>query len=274
MITDIISVEKFLKPDIEAFFLSVYPDGHLISHGLDHHRRVWNHAIEIILNTRSNQLNINRHFIEQLMIACYLHDIGMATDYGINHGVVSRRKAIEFLKSVGKNLSEFNLALDAIENHDDKEYPRPSVENIILIILSAADDMDAFGFTGIYRYTDIYLRRKVKNSDIGLLVRKNASGRFNNLNTNLKLSLSLLKRHSKRYITLDIFFKKYNQEFNHYTFGTLSPSGYCGVIEIIGSCLNSENINDFPTILLKYSKDPVINWFHNGFLSEMGKKKQ
>ncbi|HUX96386.1 MAG TPA: HD domain-containing protein [Bacteroidales bacterium] len=267
------TVENSLKSDIESFFLSIYPPGHLISHGLEHHKRVWRFAKEIILNTGSMQSNIDQHFVEQLMIACYLHDTGMAFDHSIKHGVRSRKKAVDYLESRKKNLTEFNKTLEAIEYHDDKDYSAPYGDNIILSILSIADDLDAFGFTGIYRYADIYVRRNIKNSSLGILIRKNASSRFKNLNSNTFLSSDLKRKHSYRYMILDSFFEKYNKELSHYIFGTSSPSGYCGLIEIISSCVYSENENEFSNILLKYSNDPVINWFLNGLISELNNKE-
>ena len=36
---------------------------------------------------------------------------------------------------------------------------------IFCTILSVADDLDAFGFTGIYRYLEIYLTRGINPED-------------------------------------------------------------------------------------------------------------
>ncbi len=266
------TVESSLRPDIESFFRSVYPPGHLISHGLDHHKRVWRYASEIILNTGSLQTEIDRHFIEQLLIACYLHDTGMAYDHGIKHGGLSRRKALDYLESRNKNMSDFDKTLEAIEYHDDKDYSAYHGDNVILNILSIADDLDAFGFTGIYRYADIYFRRNINKNDLGDLIRKNAAGRFKNLINNTFLSSELKRKHSYRYLILDSFFEKYNDELALYTSGKPSSSGHCDLIEIITTSLDSENENEFSNILSKYSKDPVINWFQNGLISELNIK--
>ena len=37
----------------------------------------------------------------------------------------------------------------------------------LLTILSVADDLDAFGFIGIYRYSEIYLTRGIDPEKIG-----------------------------------------------------------------------------------------------------------
>ena len=53
-------------------------------------------------------------------------------------------------------------------------------ENDLLNILSVADDLDAFGYTGIYRYSEIYLTRGISPKEIGNLIRENASRRYHN----------------------------------------------------------------------------------------------
>jgi len=42
------SAEKKYKQILEDFFISVYTEKHLSSHGIDHHRRVWNYAKDLI----------------------------------------------------------------------------------------------------------------------------------------------------------------------------------------------------------------------------------
>lgn len=263
------TLERTLKPDIESFFMSIYPAGHLISHGLEHHKRVWWFAREILLNSGSEKSFIDQHFIEELMIACFLHDTGMAFDHGIKHGIRSRNNAADYLKSRNINQSDFSRSLEAIEYHDDKEYSTPTGDNIVLSFLSVADDLDAFGYSGIYRYADIYLRRNVKFSNLGIEIRENASGRFKNFINKTFLSSDLKRKHSFRYLILDSFFENYNEELEHYSFGTTTPSGHCGLIELISTYGNSENEDEFSNILLKCSNDFIIKTFHNGLLSEL-----
>ena len=42
-------------------------------------------------------------------------------------------------------------------------------------MLSVADDLDAFGFTGIYRYSEIYLMRGINPNQLGHLIIENAA---------------------------------------------------------------------------------------------------
>ncbi|MBK9391393.1 MAG: HD domain-containing protein [Bacteroidetes bacterium] len=262
------SVENSLKKPIESFFVTVYPTDYLTSHGLEHHRRVWEYAKEII-STSGYKTDIDLQFLRELIVACFFHDIGMAINHGINHGVTSLEKTTEFMKFSMMNPSEFPDALKAIEYHDDKDYSSPLKTNRILEILSIADDLDAFGFTGILRYSDIYLRRGVKTDDLGILIRKNAFRRFENFLRNKNFSDGFIKKHTERFEILDRFFKKYNEEIPDYIFKTLSPSGYCGIIEIQIDCIDSGNEFILSNILENYSNDPVFKWFIGGLQSEL-----
>ena len=42
------SAEKQYKQILEGFFISVYDEKLLPSHGIDHHRRVWNYSKELL----------------------------------------------------------------------------------------------------------------------------------------------------------------------------------------------------------------------------------
>lgn len=265
--------EEALKEPIESYFLSVYPADHLISHGLDHHQRVWYYAKELLSCYPSSSINSDPLFIRNLLIACYFHDIGMAVDFGINHGITSRNQCIEFLKKYGLDLHVCNEALEAIQFHDDKDYNSSSTHSSLLKILSVADDLDAFGFIGIFRYSDIYLRRKVKPGELGKRVRENALSRFKNFLLNENLTPELLSKHSARYKILDEFFLKYNSQLVDYEFGTNYPSGYCGVIEIFHSLMADIQKPVFSNYFNKYSNDPVINWFIKGFDTELNQAK-
>jgi hypothetical protein len=261
--------DKSLKEHIESFFLSVYPANHLISHGLEHHKRVWNYANELLNFSSRSLIESDPLFIQKLMIACYFHDIGMASDYGVNHGTTSMNLCIEFLKKHNLDTQHYTDVLEAINNHDDKDYRLSLHMNSLLKILSVADDLDAFGFTGIFRYSDIYLRRNVIPAELGNRIRENASSRFQNFMKSDELSKDLFGKHSDRFRILDEFFIKYNRQVVGYVFGTTKPSGYCGVVDIIKSKLDNSEKDIFSNIFVKYSKDPVISWFFKGLTAEL-----
>ena len=254
-----------LKQQAESFFTSAYPESFLFSHGIEHHRRVWNYAQEIVEAGYIN-LSVDDYFISNLLVACYFHDIGMAENQGKNHGTASRKKCMEFLKAHKLNPDDYQEALDAIEFHDDKTYRASKTSNQTLAILSVADDLDAFGFIGIYRYADIYLRRNINKTDIGKMVLENAAGRFQNFIRNKKSDNAFFEKHTKRYDILNQFFLCYNEEIKC---TNTELSGYGGVIEIINSLINCSGKPDFQKIFSKRPDDCVIKWFSEGILKEI-----
>jgi HD superfamily phosphodiesterase len=263
------SAEKKYKQILEEFFISVYNDSLLTSHGIDHHRRVWNYSKELLklLPLKENNQNIYQ-LTEELIIASYLHDIGMSVDPGIKHGKHSREICQRFL--VLNNLSEddFPGLLNAIENHDDKDYPANKVSNELLEILSIADDLDAFGYIGIFRYSEIYLKRGLNPGKIGSLIRENAGKRFNNLTPALEPFTSYFQKHHQSYIILDEFFRNYNEQLPAYHFYT-DPSGYCGVIQIFANMI-TDNIQLSETYRsVKSLNDQVIKLFFSELEKEL-----
>lgn len=201
------SSEELYRAPLENFFVSIYPKNKLTSHGLEHHRRVWEYAKEL-LNYIENENSFDLIFINKLLIACYLHDIGMSVDTGIKHGKHSRDLCSEFLKE--QNLDEYDYQdlLSAIENHDDKEYSGSEDKDLLLTILSVADDLDAFGKEGISRYLEIYRERGVEPYLIALSVRDNARKRFGNFQRCFGIYPGLVSKHRDRYLILDNYFKE------------------------------------------------------------------
>ena len=174
------SAELQFKQILEAFFIFVYDEKNLTSHGIDHHRRVWNYAKELTLILADRDLIRKTSFPAKLIIACYLHDIGMSVDPGPNHGLHSMNLCNQFLKKHHLAENDYRDVLSCINNHDKKVYSGETRLNYLLNILSIADDLDAFGFTGIFRYSEIYLTREINLSDIGYMIINNARKRFDN----------------------------------------------------------------------------------------------
>jgi hypothetical protein len=264
------SAEHKFKQILDEYFITVYDERSLPSHGLNHHRRVWNRARELTLLLAANNLIEDNLFPYGLIIACYLHDIGMSVDPGIRHGHHSRDICSGFLKKNNLRESDYLKVLDAVENHDNKEYETVAGNYSLLSILSIADDLDAFGFTGIYRYVEIYLTRGISPADLGLLIPENARRRFNNFEKIFRFSEELVNRQQKRFDIVDNFFTGYNNQVVKYEFGVKPPSGYCGVIDILQNLINSRTILEaLYAEPVKYSYDPIINWFFDGLNSEL-----
>jgi len=256
------SAEKQFKQILEDFFISVYNEKSLSSHGIDHHRRVWNYSKELLkLFPLKTPAKISQ-LPTELIIASYLHDIGISVDPGIRHGKHSKNLCIQFLSKNNLAQNDFRDVLDAIENHDDKNYTQNAYMDELLVILSVADDLDAFGFTGIFRYLEIYLTRGIEPDKIGYLIGENAKKRIDNFVKIFGADSEIVQKHLRRYNILDNFFSKYNEQLPSYHFGTLNPSGYCGVAEAILFIIkNNVQLKNFLSDLEKFSSDKVIRWF-------------
>jgi exopolyphosphatase/pppGpp-phosphohydrolase len=211
--SDLISrSEKKLLNTLESFFKDKWDETKLWSHDLDHHRRVWNYAKELLQYTDKELSVTDPVFIEKLLIACYLHDIGMTIDPGEKHGIHSKKLCKLFLEENKISPADYADLLQAIENHDNKNYTDSKVNERLLLLLSVADDLDAFGYLGIYRYIEIYLARGMQPDKIGPMARANAEKRYNNLKSNFADYPELVKKHQKRYQLLDKFFEELSNE--------------------------------------------------------------
>jgi hypothetical protein len=256
------SAEKKFKQILEDFFISVYTEKHLSSHGIDHHRRVWNYAkdlIRLIPLKNNGQISL---LPSEAIIACYLHDIGMAVDRGVKHGKHSSDLCKRFFAENKIPENNWIEVLEAIENHDNKDYISSASRNELLTVLSVADDLDAFGLTGVFRYTEIYLAREIGFDRIGYMIRENAQRRYDNFINTFGSFDELVVKHWERYHLLDMFFTKYNGQLPSYHFGTNQPSGFCGVVEIISRIMkNNLRLEDFYSELEKHTSDPLILWY-------------
>lgn len=270
-LTDAIeSAELRFRQILEEFFISVYDEESLPSHGIDHHRRVWSYSKELLLLFNDSFSTGIYQLTSNLLIASYLHDIGMSAETGVRHGKHSMDICSRFLRNNNLPVDEYQDALTAIENHDRKDYRDDTPANDLLKILSVADDLDAFGFTGIFRYSEIYLTRGTDPREIGKMINENAGKRFDNFLATYGFSDSLVQKHRKRYEILLNFFNEYNKQALSYQFGGNSPNGYCGVIELLTDVINKKiKLKDICREPEIFSNDPVINWFFKGLLVEL-----
>jgi hypothetical protein len=263
------SAERQYKQILEGYFIGIYDDKSLSSHGIDHHRRVWNYASELVLLLAERNMISDPTLPFRLIIACYLHDIGMSVDRGIRHGPHGKELCIRFLEKNNLEKTDYHDVLTAIEDHDNKEYNSFTGKYDLLSILSVADDLDAFGFTGIYRYPEIYLARGVNHAEIGNLIMENAGKRFDNFTKTFGFSEELFNKHKNRYDTLVNFFDEYNKEVSSYQFGNQQPTGYCGVIEIINEIVTKKTtLKSILNGQLKNSSDKIFSMFINGLISD------
>ncbi len=266
------SAEIRFRQILEDFFVNIYDEKSLSSHGIEHHRRVWENAKQLTLALASQNKVFNDDFASRLIIVCFMHDTGMSIDSGFIHGKHSKSLCVRFLNEQKLPIEEFKDVLDTIENHDNKEYNGTGEVNDLLLVLSVADDLDAFGFTGIYRYSDIYIERKISYSEIGNKIRENARKRFDNFEKLFNFSEELCMGHKSKYDLLDDFFDKYNKQLNSYNFKTDKPFAYCGVLQLFSKMKDEQiQLSKFLDNSDSYSYDPVMNWYFNGLSTEMKK---
>ena len=155
------------------------------SHDDLHHLRVWQLAKELISELDANGSPFSEAEIELIIIAVFFHDIGMVETIDQKHGLAGR---VICQKYFDENYPDFagnlNIALDAIENHDDKAYKNSvyhgNSHKTTLSILCVCDDLDAFGAIGVFRYMEIYMLRGVTIDELAAIVLPNLESRYKN----------------------------------------------------------------------------------------------
>jgi hypothetical protein len=128
--------------------------------------------------------------------------------------------------------------LRAIELHDRKDiqiYTSFNEETPpeILGILSVADDLEAMGTIGIFRYAEIYLRRNIPLEALASRILDNAATRFNKLKRACHLCSGVIKTFERQYDELRHFYEQYNLQVKGSPRIETVTSGPLGVINYI-----------------------------------------
>jgi hypothetical protein len=266
----VIKSEKKFIVILEMFFKYHWGNTFLISHGLDHHRRVWSYAKELLSGCEGRVDITDPFFTDKLVIACYLHDLGISAESGINHGKQSRILCQRFLRENNLPESVYHDLLEAVENHDRKDYEKTSVHIDLFSLLCVSDDLDAFGFTGIYRYIEICLERGIRSEEMGKLVSENVARRFRNFISTFGFSRDLILRHKKRYQVVDLFFNELSREDEDRGTSSDRPGGYNGVIRFIRIALNDKTLlSEVISNVLREEDDEVVRWFFANLKKEV-----
>jgi HD superfamily phosphodiesterase len=259
---------------LEEFFNRIFAQSFLPSHGIDHHRRVWHYAKELLTHLQNQGFYFDQIFADKLIIACYLHDSGMSVNSGFNHGAEGKKICERFLLENNIPVTELTDVLQAIEIHDNKEYKAIIKPEDLLTILSVADDLDAFGFIGIYRYLEIYIERDKPFNEIGILIKDNCENRYQNFIMTYRFYDELIERHSRRFEILISFFDSFNQQALYYKFDNQLISGYCGIAEIISGMMKDKESYNLDFSRGAKFPDPVIQWFFNELNFELSEFSQ
>ena len=244
----------------------------LPSHDHTHHRRVWNIGKTLLKQIGTFNNYLDPGLVEGLLIAAMFHDLGMAVTREKEHGRISREMCEDFFRRRKRQKPErYQEVLDAIERHDIKNeqvyfgighHECPD----LLTLLSLADDLEALGTIGIYRYAEIYLVRGVKLGELGISILGNACIRFNHISKSCALCPEILRDYRPQYAALVSFFDRYNQQLLVETDPALVRSGYIGIVNTIRrlSVEGTTRPEDFPAALEQ--GDPpklMIDYFSN-----------
>ena len=212
------------SPDFEATKLSVerkwlsllyhhcqsgFSSVHLPSHDHTHHLRVWRFACQIAKSLWSQGMKLDEPSMEKLMIAVFFHDLGMIHNQGKEHGHESRLLCEDFFHHHPElQVHSLPEILAMVEHHDEKDYSLAAKAHSpnIGAILNMADDLDAFGCIGVYRYAEIYWLRGIPVGKMPAAILPNLEKRHAHFLLHLGFLEELATLHTARYgITRDFY---------------------------------------------------------------------
>lgn len=244
------SEQKWLKP-LYKFNRTLFEKTHLPSHDAEHHLRVWLHCRGLLIELHKAGIRPTSETIDKAIVACFFHDTGLTIDMGEKHGLLGRQICEDFFKN-NKDLKVTDLeeVLEAIEKHDDKSKAIVSESShytmkSLLKLVSSADDLDALGYIGVFRYIEIYLKRGIPDNEIASKVSRNLKNRFSNfINTYSGLHRYAEKQKFRFKETFD-FFTELDYQINHDTKQEDSP---IAVFNILKDCLLNREMGINETI--------------------------
>lgn len=105
MTSHIESAELKYRKILENYFKGIWGSTTIYSHGIDHHIRVWHFAKELLHEISSKEIDFDPLLAEKLIIGCYLHDLGLSSEPGKRHGMISR----SYCRNFRYEYDQFNL---------------------------------------------------------------------------------------------------------------------------------------------------------------------
>jgi len=204
---NISEAEKKYKALLLEKCSALFSEADIPSHDAQHHARVWGYAKEIIGALDAAGMVSDHLIAEKVIIAVWLHDTGLTLNTGPDHGKESRNICNDFLITHHVPEEYHHEILQAVENHDDKSYASASDPASAAAILSVADDMDAFGYVGVLRYSEIYSMRNIPLSDMSVMIITNAKSRFKHLETTYKMFPAFVEEQRERLEIIVSFYR-------------------------------------------------------------------
>ncbi|KAF5078473.1 hypothetical protein DSECCO2_140110 [anaerobic digester metagenome] len=222
--TDVIKqVENKWLNSINPFVSKLFAAASIPSHDAHHHQRVWMYCKMMINEIYPSTSIVSADIVESVLVAAMFHDTGLTIDLGEKHGSLSVTICKQFLdENPQLDLNLLQETFDAIEKHDDKSLKaegRLTVNQLSspLYIVSTADDLDAFGYIGVFRYLEIYLKRGIAMESIPKKVIENINNRYANFRNRYFSLNSFTHQQRERFtITLDFFSKLDDKRSPHW----------------------------------------------------------
>lgn len=214
LLSKIHSIETKHLSNLNHHLDSIFASVSLPSHNQKHHIRVWLHCRGLLIELHKAGLTITEQLIENAIIACFFHDTGLTKTLNENHGAEGAALCKQYISQIADlNDTQKTSIIRAVELHDDKsvkQYPVTKPDDMLdlALLVSTADDLDALGYIGVFRYTEIYLKRGIGFDQLPRKILANLRNRF----TSFMNAYSSLHRYSdrqkQRYLqTMDFFTK-------------------------------------------------------------------
>ncbi|HEY4785499.1 MAG TPA: hypothetical protein VIH57_05600, partial [Bacteroidales bacterium] len=160
-----------------------------------------------------------------------------------------------------------------IENHDQKDYQFSNSKDHDFDIqkyLNIADDLDALGIIGAYRYLEIYLLRKIKIELLPEAVLNNISLRYKYFSETFASAPSLGKAHYQRYIEARNYFKDLSMQLKLVEYDPNSYQGPLGVFNYVRDKIIGDKRILQEAIILATSSDN--DFYVRHFFERLGKE--
>lgn len=201
--------------------------------------RVWKICKHLLLELENYASLADEDLVEALLLASCFHDAGMAYDSGEKHGELGSEIFSKFIReNTGPEPLLYHEIKNAIALHDSKDRSlywelQMGKPPSLIGLLSMADDLDALGRVGIYRYIEIYLKRRVPLERLGISILANVRKRYRNICESCTAFPQLSAAYLGDYLVIEDFFNLYNQQLMQVSDPANTMWGELGVVHHI-----------------------------------------